>query len=52
MCNACGFVCCAWDGFGECGCDCFEVKCMSWCKWCGEYGFHRSDECQEDDLNE
>lgn len=21
MCNACGFQCCAWDGFSGCGCD-------------------------------
>lgn len=27
MCNACGFHCCAWDGFGKCGCDCDEPGC-------------------------
>lgn len=21
MCNACGFLCCAYDGFSGCGCD-------------------------------
>lgn len=21
MCNACGFFCCAYDGFSKCGCD-------------------------------
>lgn len=21
MCNACGFMCCAWDGFEKCGCE-------------------------------
>lgn len=21
MCNACGFLCCAYDGFEKCGCD-------------------------------
>ena len=21
MCNACGFLCCAYDGFSRCGCD-------------------------------
>src|ERR1700677_4632429 len=30
MCNACGFMCCAWDGFGGCGCDdCDEPECWS-----------------------
>ena len=30
MCNACGFVCCAWDGFDGCGCDgCDEPDCWS-----------------------
>jgi hypothetical protein len=28
MCNACGFQCCAWDGFSGCGCDfCAEPLC-------------------------
>ena len=38
MCNACGFYCCAWDGFDKCGCDhcpnpdCHDDACIS----CGE----------------
>lgn len=36
MCNACGFLCCAWDGMGECGCNsCGEVACMDTCPDCG-----------------
>lgn len=28
MCNACGFWCCAWDGFSGCGCDhCKDPAC-------------------------
>jgi hypothetical protein len=28
MCNACGFYCCAYDGFSKCGCDyCYEPQC-------------------------
>ncbi len=28
MCNACGFTCCAYDGFSRCGCDdCPERAC-------------------------
>ena len=28
MCNACGFLCCAWDGFEKCGCEhCPEPEC-------------------------
>ena len=28
MCNACGFHCCAWDGFEKCGCDtCDNPQC-------------------------
>lgn len=27
MCNACGFYCCADDGFRGCGCDCYEPLC-------------------------
>lgn len=30
MCNACGFQCCAYDGFSGCGCDhCDEPDCWS-----------------------
>lgn len=30
MCNACGFQCCAYDGFSGCGCDhCDEPECWS-----------------------
>lgn len=30
MCNACGFFCCAWDGFSGCGCDhCPNPECWS-----------------------
>lgn len=30
MCNACGFYCCAYDGFSGCGCDhCDEPDCWS-----------------------
>ena len=30
MCNACGFVCCAYDGFEKCGCDhCHEPACWA-----------------------
>ncbi|MEP0323250.1 hypothetical protein [Bauldia litoralis] len=30
MCNACGFLCCAYDGFARCGCDhCDEPLCWS-----------------------
>src|ERR1700722_5283652 len=30
MCNACGFLCCAWDGFAYCGCDgCEEPLCWT-----------------------
>lgn len=30
MCNACGFFCCAWDGFEKCGCDhCIDPLCWS-----------------------
>jgi len=28
MCNACGFYCCAYDGFSRCGCEhCPEPAC-------------------------
>lgn len=38
MCNACGFGCCAWDGFSGCGCDhCSNPECWSdGCDLCGE----------------
>lgn len=30
MCNACAFHCCAWDGFGGCGCDhCDDPRCWT-----------------------
>ncbi len=30
MCNACGFMCCAYDGFSRCGCDhCDNPDCWS-----------------------
>lgn len=30
MCNACGFHCCAYDGFSGCGCDdCWCEDCWS-----------------------
>ena len=30
MCNACGFLCCAYDGFSGCGCDgCPNSDCWS-----------------------
>jgi hypothetical protein len=37
MCNACGFLCCASDEFGGCGCEhCGEPECLRLCKYCGE----------------
>lgn len=28
MCNACGFYCCAYDGFEKCGCEhCYCAAC-------------------------
>lgn len=37
MCNACGFACCAYDGFNNCGCDdCHEPACWTKCQDCGE----------------
>ena len=37
MCNACGFGCCAWDGFSGCGCDhCDNPECWEYCDECGE----------------
>lgn len=30
MCNACGFMCCAYDGFSGCGCDhCDNPACWT-----------------------
>lgn len=38
MCNACGFQCCAYDGFSGCGCDhCDNPECWSVCDLCGEF---------------
>jgi len=35
MCNACGFGCCAWDGFSNCGCeDCDCPDCWPHCDNC------------------
>ena len=58
MCNACGFACCAWDGFGGCGCDhCSNPECWEVCDECGEVGCAGecmgegewdSPECRED----
>lgn len=31
MCNACGFLCCASDAFGHCGCDDCECR-QCWSK--------------------
>ena len=48
MCNACGFMCCAYDGFSKCGCEhCDEPEC-----WPDDevefadddYDFHDEDE--------
>lgn len=35
MCNACGFLCCAYDGFSKCGCDdCPNPACWDeWDEW-------------------
>lgn len=38
MCNACGFLCCAYDGFEKCGCDCPVAACRDECDICGENG--------------
>ena len=50
MCNACGFFCCAWDGFEKCGCDhCFEPACHDDACWaCGEVECC----CSADDLED
>jgi hypothetical protein len=35
MCNACGFSCCAYDGFSGCGCDeCDNPACWTKCDGC------------------
>lgn len=49
MCNACGFGCCAWDGFDGCGCDsCSEPKCWTVCDPINNV--HGEDcDCPEDD---
>ncbi len=37
MCNACGFQCCAWDGFSGCGCEhCDCPDCWEYCETCDE----------------
>lgn len=39
MCNACGFMCCAYDGFSGCGCDhCDNPACWSEEEDDDEYG--------------
>lgn len=43
MCNACGFLCCANDDFGGCGCDCAEPECLS-CSNCDADG-HEYENC-------
>jgi len=46
MCNACGFLCCAYDGFRGCGCDdCEEDECWTRCEFCNRIKNHISDEC-------
>lgn len=43
MCNACGFHCCAWDGFEKCGCeDC-------WCEDCWD---DEDEELYDDDFGD
>jgi hypothetical protein len=54
MCNACGFSCCAFDGFEGCGCDWCECsECWSTCEECGQLeedcGCHEGDLDFEDD---
>ena len=39
MCNACGFYCCAWDGFERCGCD-----------WCDNSACWDDDEEEDGDI--
>jgi hypothetical protein len=50
MCNACGFLCCAWDGFEGCGCDCEEMACWAKCEFCGEY--EASCNCADDAIED
>ncbi len=38
MCNACGFHCCAYDGFSGCGCE-----------WCPNAACHDDDEFDDGD---
>lgn len=46
MCNACGFSCCAHDGFDGCGCDCDEWMCRSTrCGGCGQRVDLFDDDC-------
>lgn len=60
MCNACGFLCCAYDGFSRCGCDdCECVECWSKEAFDNEFGdddddcvadrLHAEDEAREED---
>ena len=51
MCNACGFLCCASDQFGGCGCDCSVAGCAVICSNCHEEG-HDADECDYPDDDE
>lgn len=49
MCNACGFFCCAYDGFSGCGCDhCPEPACHPRCGTCRK----PDEECECDDLDD
>lgn len=51
MCNACGFQCCAFDGFAGCGCeDCENPACWPVCDLCGEY--EQDCVCDEDDFDD
>lgn len=44
MCNACGFQCCAYDGFDKCGCnDCDCPECWDDEELLG-YGYDEEDE--------
>lgn len=39
MCNACGFYCCAYDGFSKCGCDhCPNPECWDEEDYDSEFG--------------
>ena len=46
MCNACGFQCCAWNGFSGCGCD--------WCTnpACWEDSGEFDDQEEDDEVRE